>query len=184
MSIIEKHLPFVKEQQLVQEKLARKFESDSWRSERHLKSALRFKELADDLALVEAASNRMGPDGKPAEGAGIFLTLRDIEGLPEDLIKELSFSESDKLEFTIAGIIDEAGGILSLDKILVGIYYKTREIIRRNILISRLYRMAQKGMIFPVPNRKGIYATRTVSDDELKRLFGQDEEPDNIATGT
>lgn len=177
MSIIEKHLPFVKEQQNVQEKLAKKFEADSWRAERHLKSALRFKELAEDMALLES------PNKKTISQGNIFLSLKDIEGLPEELIKELSFSDSDKMEFTIAGIIDEAGGVLSLDKILVGVYYKTREVIRRNVLISRLYRMAQKGMIFSVANRKGIYSTREMSEDEIKKLFGQEEdfEPSNAS---
>lgn len=178
MSIIEKQLPFVKEQQLAQEKLAKKWESDAWRSERHLKSAAKFKELAEDLITLDANSSHSGQDGKPLplSRAGIFLTLKDIEGLPEELIKELSFSDSDKLEFTIAGVIDEAGGVLSLDKILVGIYYKTQEILRRNVLVSRLFRMGQKGLIFSVRHKKGIYSTREISPDEAKKLFGQDDD--------
>ena len=175
MDIVGKHLAFVKDQQAIQEKLARKYEAEPWRCELHLKSAQQFMELADDIAKQQnAEQNDLAEPVNGVSRPSIFLTLKDIEGLPDDLVKELSFSESDKLEFTIAGIIDEAGGVLSLDKILVGIYYKTKEIVRRNILISRLYRMAQKGVIFPVPGKKGVYSTRQITDGELKRLFGQD----------
>lgn len=106
----------------------------------------------------------------------ITLTLEDIEGLPPELMQELSISDADRLEFTIVSIINDAGGILSLDKIIVGLYKKTGEVHKRSTLTSRLYRMIQKSLIYSVPYRKGIYSTQELTDDDVKRLFGQQDE--------
>jgi hypothetical protein len=73
--------------------------------------------------------------------------LEDIEGLPPELMQELSISDADRLEFTIVGIINEAGGLMSLDKIIIGLYKKSGEIHKRSTLTSRLYRMIQKNLI-------------------------------------
>ncbi len=103
------------------------------------------------------------------------LTLEDVEGLPSELMQELSISDSDKLDFAIESIMNEAGGVLSLDKILIGLWKKTGEIHKRGNLTSRLYRMRQKGTIHAVPNKSGYYSTRPLSEQDVRRLFGQDE---------
>ena len=64
-----------------------------------------------------------------------------------------------------------SGGVLSLDKLLIGLYKKTGEIHKRQALVSRLYRMSQKGVVFGVANKKGFYATRELSDEEIEKLF-------------
>jgi hypothetical protein len=176
MSIIERHVPFVKEQLGIQEKLSKRYEADKWRSDLHAKSAQNFQALLQDIEIL-SESERMQTQNSEITPSrkSIFLTYKDIEGLPEELLKELSLSEADKFEGTISRLIDEAGGVLSLDKILVGVYFKTKEILRRNILISRLYRMAQKDLIFSVPNRKGVYSTRQLTEDDAKRIFGLDD---------
>jgi hypothetical protein len=180
MSSIDRHLPFVKEQIEFQEKMAERYDIQPWRRERHKTSANTFRELAKDI--IEA-KKQLDELVKRSEGTEniyrkISLTLDDIEGLPNELMQELSISDADKLEFSIVSIITEAGGILSLDKILVGLFRKTREIYKRNVLTSRLYRMRQKGVIFNVPNKPGCYSTRPISEQEAKRIFGQeDSEP-------
>ena len=181
MDIIEKHLSFVKEQQSIQEKLARKYEDQPWRSELHAKSAAHFGSLADDLVLAQqqmtGAPTSLREFQPPIPSSNIFVTAKDIEGLPAELLRELSLSETDKLEFTIASVIEENGGILSLDKLLIGLYRRTGDIVRRNTLTSRLYRMAQRNQIFPVPGKKGIYATRPISEEAMRGIPGR-EEPD------
>jgi hypothetical protein len=71
-------------------------------------------------------------------------------------------------------VIDEAGGVASLDQILVGHFRKTGEVMKRTTLTSRLYRMANKGLIFPLPNKKGVYSTSKFSDHEVAQLLGAD----------
>jgi hypothetical protein len=177
MSSIDRHLPFVKEQIEFQEKMAARYDLQPWRRELHLKSANNFKELAKDIMGVQKRLDELlkrtdGPDNIYKK---ISLTLDDIEGLPNELMQELSISDADKLEFSIVSIINDAGGILSLDKILVGLYRKTGEVYKRNVLTSRLYRMRQKGVIFNVPNKPGCYSTGLISEQESKRIFGQED---------
>ncbi len=80
-----------------------------------------------------------------------------------------------KLDFAIEAVVNEAGGVASLDKILIGLYKKTREVHKRGTITSRLYRMRQKNTIFAVPNKSGFYSTKSLSEQDVKRLFGQDE---------
>jgi hypothetical protein len=74
----------------------------------------------------------------------------------------------------IEHIIAQSGGFLSLDKIMVELYKRTREIHKRNTLTSRLYRMAQRGTIYNVPGKKGVYSTYEISEQDAKKMFGQD----------
>lgn len=173
MDMLGKYGAFVNDQVRLQERLARKFENIPWRQELHQKSCQTYKELADDLILIQSRLNDTPhPDLKPSNVLkNITLSLEDIEGLPPELMQELSISEADRLEFTIVGLINEAGGVLSLDKVLVGLYRKTGEIHKRSTLTSRLYRMAGKGLIYNVPNRKGVYSTQEITEDDVKRLF-------------
>lgn len=177
MSNVLRHLPFVKEQIQFQERMARKYIGQDYREALHNSSAQKFKELADD---IESIQKKLDEFSRQTQTLGsiykrMALTLEDIEGLPEELIRELSISESDKLEFTITHIINEAGGILSLDKIIVGLYKKTGEIHRRNIITSRIYRMGQKGLIYNVPNKKGFYSTEELTEHDVRRIFGEDD---------
>lgn len=183
MDIVRKYLPIVNHQISLQERLARKYEITPWRRDMHLQSAQQFKELADDLVVIQSRLNEVSENKTKHENVfrRMSLTLEDIEGLPDELMQELNISDSDKLEFTIVSIINSTGGISSLDKILVGLFKKTGDIHKRNILTSRLYRMAQKRLIFNVPNRKGFYSTDELSEQDAKRLFGQEE--DGMADG-
>lgn len=177
MSLIGRHLSFVNEQASNQEKLARLYETQPWRSEKHKIAANQFRELAKDIANAEKAlaATSAYSDGNADRQKSMSLTLDDIEGLPEELLRELSISDSDRVDFLIVSLINEWGGILSLDKILVGIFKKTGEVHKRNVMTSRLYRMRQKGMIFNVPNKAGFYSTKPISEQEVKRIFGQED---------
>src|SRR5690606_37816426 len=83
---------------------------------------------------------------------------KDLEGLPEELIAELSISESDREEFELLAIIEAGGGTMSLDQLLVAVYKKHGTIYERVKLNQRLYRMASKGALYSVPGRKGWYS--------------------------
>jgi hypothetical protein len=177
MSLIERHLPFVKEQIEFQERMANRYDFQPWRREKHLNSANTFRELAKDIADAQKRLDELSRHVDSTENIykKISLTLDDLQGLPDELMQELSISESDKLEFSIVSVINESGGILFLDKILVGLFRQTKEVHKRNVLTSRLYRMRQKGVIFNVPGKAGCYSTRPISEQEAKRIFGQED---------
>jgi hypothetical protein len=183
MGRMESHAIFVKEQLASQEFLAKKYDASPYRAGRHLATAKKFRELLTELESIDKREIDAEPIARgSATAKRISLTLEDIEGLPEELIKELNITEADRQELIIENIIARQGGILSLDKIMVGLYQRTGEINKRNTLISRLYRMAQRGMIFNVPGKKGVYSTYEVSEADAKRLFGQgDIEPAETA---
>lgn len=183
MSILAKHIAFVKEQIAVQARLATRYQKDERRSALHSASSESFRVLADDIALADAkldeceatASHRPEP-----RQLRLSLTPQDVDGLPEELMAELSYSGGDKTEFALVQAIDKLGGVASLDQILVAIYRTTGEILKRTTLTSRLYRMAQKGLIFTVPSRKGVYSTTKFTEQDAALLFGAES---NAAEG-
>jgi hypothetical protein len=187
MGIWDKYAPFVKEQCDLQAKLARRYAEEPWRHDLHVANLSTLKSLASDLVDMDEELARLNEEiGKntPKQNS-MVLTPKDLDGLPDEVMRELSISDADRQEFAIIGLIDDAGGILSLDKIIVGIFRKTNEAVKRNALTSRLYRMAQKQLIFGVPLKKGFYATRPISESDARRIFGIDgSEEENAETGT
>ena len=83
----------------------------------------------------------------------------DIEGLPAELIKTLSLSESDLQDFTIIDVIERGGKVMSLDHILIGLYHKTNVVHDRIKTSQRIYRMTSKGKLYLVKGMKAVYTT-------------------------
>lgn len=97
--------------------------------------------------------------------------IEDLDGLPDELIQELSVTDGDRLDFTIYTIIEELGGIASLDQLLIALYRKTGEVHKRPNVNSRLYRLTTRGgELFNVPGKKGVYATHELTQDEIDAL--------------
>ena len=170
MSSLENFIPFVNGQIEFHEKQANKFSgSNEFRKKMHLSTSEKFKEL--HTSMLEAMDSLLN-NGSTAKSTPSKLSLipEDLEGLPEELINELSISEADKTEFLILNIIQENGDVASLDKILVGIYKKNGEIMKRPTLTARLYKMSQKDLIFNVQGKKGVYSTRELSPEEIEKL--------------
>ncbi|MGD8327688.1 MAG: hypothetical protein PVF65_12305, partial [Sphingomonadales bacterium] len=95
---------------------------------------------------------------------------KEVEGLPEELLTELSLSESDKIDYTILSLVSELGGVATLDRLLVSLYQETKEIFKRATLNARIYRLIQKGLLHSVPGKKGVYSERELSEEEVQRL--------------
>ena len=85
------------------------------------------------------------------------LTPAEIEGLPEELLAQLALTSSDRFDFDIINMISDAGGVLSLDRILIGLYRKSGKVYKRTTINARLYRMERRGMI-KATSKKGVYA--------------------------
>lgn len=142
-----------------------------------------------DLDNVDAEMGRVLEEGieeaaaLAAPAPKVHLTPDDLEGLPEDLMKELGLSESDRKEMLVVELIDKVGGVASINRVLVEIYNATGEVEKRTRLSSRLNRMQRKGLLFSVPKSKGIYATRPVTDalsgddaDDVDDVDGEDDD--------
>jgi len=184
MSNITNFLPFVKEQISLQQKLAIKFADNAYRNKMHIASMEKFIELANCIEKTDNYITELEKRPKPITTGAQFLNLsfQEIQGLPDELMEELSITDSDKQEFIIVNLIDECGSVANLDRILVGLYKKNGEIHKRSALITRLYRMMQKGLIFGVPSKKGVYSTHPLTNDDVDRLFGQYAEKETDIT--
>lgn len=166
MSMLEKHIAIVKEQIAFQETMVKKFSASRYRSALHVANRDRFAALLADLIDVDKKLDE-APQiiASSALQSQLALTPEDVQDLPPELLAELSISTADRVEFDIITLINEAGGVLTLDRLLIGLFKKTKEIHKRATLTSRLYRMGQKGLISNVPNKKGYYSTVPLAED-------------------
>jgi len=180
--IIEKYIPFVKEQIALQEKMITKFADQAWRQNLHIASLEKYKSLEKDILEISNYIKELEKRPKISVSANkLTLTFEDIQNLPKELIEELSISDADRTEFNINSIIEDNGGIASLDQILVGLYNKTNEIFKRVTITSRLHRMANKGLVFSVPGKKGIYSNHELSETDVDSLFNKEEKSTALA---
>lgn len=179
MKNLANELAFVKDQILAQEKMMLKYVDQPKRVELHALTKMRFENLLQTLnGIVLEDAMRLPTDGAPGQRhenhlSGIHLSLADIEGAPPELMAELNISETDRQEMLIADIIAKAGEYASLDKIIVLFHKRTGDVIKRNTMTSKLYRMAEKGMIFNVPGKRGVYSTYEMSEDQAAKIFGR-----------
>ncbi len=86
----------------------------------------------------------------------------DVSDLPDELLRELSGIKVDELEQQLYSIV-VSGDQVDLDAILIEMYRRYSIVQTRRFLQNKLYRMSQKGIIFPVPNRKGVYSSKPSS---------------------
>jgi hypothetical protein len=175
MSILEKHLPTVKGQLEFHQKMAAKFAAtNAFRAALHKNTAEKLGALHADLTeaniLLDRTKSTPEPSGdKPRSAIHLSLSPDELTDLPQALIDELT--GADKIEFAIINAIEDAGGVLNLDRLLIALYRKTGDIHKREQLTSRLYRMAQKNLIFFVPGKKGVYSTEQLSAEDAATLF-------------
>jgi hypothetical protein len=183
MGKIDKYVDFVKEHVALQHKLAKKYEDSPFRKNQHLDSAKGFAELEHFLAEIQKRgtgdTSYLNRGDSPLKR--LHLTFEDISGLTEDQLRELNLTEADRQDLVVEHMIAQNGGIYSLDKIMVDLFRQTKEFPKRPTIISRLYRMVGKGMIYNVPGKKGVYSTYEMTEQDVKKLFGnvdaENEEP-------
>ena len=173
--MLAKHVAYVNSQSDYHLKKADEVKATPGYAKKHRSSSAKFKQLAADLAAADRRLDEAEAFLKPVRlMRSINLMPDELENLPEELLKELS--DSDRAEREIFKIIDECGGIASLDRILLALYQRTSEVHKRSATTSRLYRMSLKGYAFPVPGKKGVYALKQLSEADVARLFASDDE--------
>ena len=160
MHNIAEYIDFVKQQIEYQGRRATMTRAEPKKLDFHIEAAKWFRSLLqflEESQNIPTSKNPLLPGIDPAGS----LMPKELAGLPKELIDELSGGGIDKQELLIVELIDAAGGMLSLDRILIGIYKHTGEVLKRPVITAKLYRMAQNGMIFRVPKKKGIYTTES-----------------------
>lgn len=164
MDKLDNFLAFVKSQNEFHSRQAIRLQHDKRRHELHAGTAATFAELYEYL--------KGSASEKPLALKNNTLSLgwSELEDLPPELVAELSITDSDKLDYSIAELIEKSGGVATLDRILVDIYKLTGEILKRQNLNARLYRMIQKGMVFSVPTKKGVYSSTLISVEDAAKL--------------
>ena len=171
MNNIIEHIAFVNEQVAFHETRVEMYEKNKQRKNKHLQTLKSFFSLRDLLSNIENQSS------STPEQLTLSLRPEDLDGLPDELVAELSITSADKAEFLIASLMKEAGGVMSLDQVLVSYYKSTGEIVKRAAMTNRMYRMAQKGLVHSVPEKKGIYSTNPApeSESETIRMINESE---------
>lgn len=89
----------------------------------------------------------------------------DLSDLPAELVKELSGIKVDDLEQQLFTIIKTGGDEVDLDAILIELFRRFKIMQTRKFLQNKLWRMAQKEVVFSVPGRKGVYTAVKPTDD-------------------
>ncbi|QTH23702.1 hypothetical protein HRJ34_09450 [Rhizorhabdus wittichii] len=84
----------------------------------------------------------------------------DLSDLPPELMKELAGIKVDELEEQIFTVVKAGGDEVDLDKVLIELYRRFGSVQTRRYLQNKLWRMAQKGLVYSVPNRKGVYSAQ------------------------
>jgi hypothetical protein len=162
---------FVKSQVSFHERLAEVHSKNIKRAEKHRETAAKFSKLLKYIDELESRANENKLLSRPQAHA-LSLSFDEIEDLPPELLHELSVSDGDRTDFTIMRILEGVGGIASLDRLLVGLYRETGEVMKRSTLTSRVYRMSQKGLLYAVPNKKGVYSMKEMTEEDVDRIFG------------
>jgi hypothetical protein len=120
-------------------------------------TAEQFRTLNNYLLEPEACCAN-APQRITPKALSTSVSWEEAQELPEELRAELNISDTDKAEFQILGIIEAQGGTAALDRILVEYYRVTGEVMKRQMMVNRLYRMASKELIYSVPGKKGVYS--------------------------
>lgn len=131
-----------------------------------LVEVIEYLELTKSEEVQDRASNHKLDRTKLPQGFfdnPLALTSKDLIGLPDDLIEELS--DLDETEVELLELFEMAGGTLVLDKIIAGLFHLTGKSYQRQQITAKLYRMTKKGLIRSLPKKKGVYTTTKKEDD-------------------
>ena len=167
------HIELVKDQLAFHERQAVKFQREPHRAKVHARTAEGLRTLLADLLQLQdwqiAHPNWMTVSNRKAKR--LALSWEEVDGLPKEVLDELSVSEADHAEFNIASAVRALGGVAALDRIIVYLYREFGEVQKRTSLNQRLYRMTQKGMLYSVPGKKGVYSSEPMTEEEAAELL-------------
>ncbi len=85
------------------------------------------------------------------------IDTRDLSGLPDELLRELSVSQADVLERQVLEVMQALGGSADLDQVLIGLYRKFQVVQKRRFLQNKLWRMVRKGQMQKPKGERGQF---------------------------
>lgn len=151
MSILQENIDFVKDQI---RRTAAIYNKNPYHNSKLPEVIGKFQKLE---AFLESAELQDSPKPKMRQEQ-LIVPPKDMIELPEELIAQLTQSKSDRAELNIIKAMEDVGGIISIDVLLVKLYKQNGEINDRRQLSTKLFRMAKKGLIFSVPGKKSVYS--------------------------
>ena len=100
--------------------------------------------------------------------------LGDIMDLPEEVRNQLVSGQFDAVESQILQVVKQSfNGVATIDEIFVGMYRTTGEVMQREALANKIYRMTRKEVLFSVEGRKGVYSiSKTLATNEKEHESG------------
>jgi hypothetical protein len=104
--------------------------------------------------------------------------LGDLSDLPPELLGELSAPRVDELDSQIIDVIHAYGGTADLDQILVGLFRKFKVAQKRRFLQNKVWRMAQKEMLWSIRGKKGVYTIKEPAEEEKEEIKHESSDDD------
>jgi hypothetical protein len=142
-------------------------------AEFHIRTA---KKIGESLTAVR----RLVDQASAGRGDAIQLVPHDLEGLPEELKRELAISEAEQFDLDVLKVIEQAGGKISLDVLLVRWYREKGEVVKRRTMTNRIYRLLNKKRLYSTPGRKGVYQLAKPSEITAQQENGDDSRPAEV----
>lgn len=153
MNVLEA-MAFVKGEVDFHDNQAAKFLKEKHQSKYQRHSSIS-RSFAAVVALLEDLNNRHNGS---ADNYELSLLPSEFANLPEELKQQLSASSgSDKQDLELLQMIENAGGTLSLDRIIFDWYKQKNEILTRKFFTAKLYRLTSKKRLYNIPGKKGVY---------------------------
>ena len=131
---------------------------DGDKERRHTGILRRFNDILPKMVQANSALS-LGQAVIPVDEKKVGNRLGNIMDLPEEIRSQLVSVQFDEIENQILKVVKESfGGVATIDEIFVGMYRETREVMQRDALANKIYRMTRKEMLFSVEGRKGVYS--------------------------
>jgi hypothetical protein len=118
-------------------------------------------EHRDLLDYLEGKLKKSNGANKEAEKPIVIDTPGEdnLSDLPAELLAQLSGRAKKGQADPIVQIINDHGGVATLDEILIDLYRRHGEIGTRNLISNKLYRLGKQGFVRAIEGKKGVYTT-------------------------
>lgn len=126
----------------------------------------RINDFTSLLEFLEKQLQSQTSSAKTSRAPRLTLLPSDIEDLPQEVRAQLAISASDIADFNIISIIEDLGGIASLDQIIIAEYRKTGVVMERSKATAKIYRIVQKGLLKTVEGKKAVYALSDYEEND------------------
>ncbi|HET6906556.1 MAG TPA: hypothetical protein VFH52_06385 [Rhodanobacteraceae bacterium] len=121
------------------------------------------------------SQNPAGESGQSAQSDLFAIDPFDLDGLPEDLVSELTISRADQEDAQIIQLFRIAQRPLNINEVMVGLYRKFDVRQKRTAVSARLYRMAARGELVNV--EKGVYSLGLTRSLPLGESLQEEKSP-------